>query len=104
MNFTNKEVEVACSFNGDLENVPLCLFTTKEEEYAMMLMSTYGENERLGDYKFRVIGGERIIFNYPRLWKDTTRIEMLRNNTIQGTKKILHLRRHGPQGAGKTVF
>ena len=28
----------------------------------MMRMSSYGTNERLGDDKFRMIGGHRIIF------------------------------------------
>ena len=31
----------------------------------MMLMYTYGENERVGEEKFRIIGGERIKFKYP---------------------------------------
>ena len=40
------------------------MFFMKEEYYYMMLMSTYGKNERVGKDKFRTIGRERIPSNY----------------------------------------
>ena len=49
---------------GELDNVPLRVLATKEEDCVMMLMSTYGTNEWVGEDKFRKIGGERITFKY----------------------------------------
>ena len=36
---------------GYLENVPLHVFAMKEEDYEMMLMSTYGTNDHLSKIK-----------------------------------------------------
>ena len=36
----------------------------KEEEYVILLMSTYYTNERVGEDNFQTIGGESINFNY----------------------------------------
>ena len=33
---------------ADLDNVPLCVFDMKEEDYLMILISTYGTNEWVG--------------------------------------------------------
>ena len=39
------------SIFGCLENVPIRVFTMKEEHYEMMLMSIYGENEQVAKTK-----------------------------------------------------
>ena len=52
------------ALRGELENVPIHVFALKEEDYVMMLMSTYGENERVGEENPRTIGGERTNFKY----------------------------------------
>ena len=63
--FTDKDVGEVDSLCGKIDNVPLRVFDMKEEDYVVMLMSTYGENERVGEGKFRIIGGEMITFKYP---------------------------------------
>ena len=49
---------------NELENVPLWDVAMKEEYYVMMLMSTYGTHNRVGDKKFRSVGGDRIGIKY----------------------------------------
>ena len=88
----------------NLEIVTLHIFYMKEEDYVMMLMSTCGTNELAGDEKFRTIGGVRIRFKYPQTVQFFTCTQMLWTHKMQGTRHILHLKRHGPQGAGVTVF
>ena len=44
--FTDNDVGAMDTLYGELRNVPLSVFATKEEDYVMMLMSTYGKNER----------------------------------------------------------
>ena len=53
-------MDALCS---ELENMPFHVFNMKEEDAAVMLMSTYGENERVGGEKFRMLGGAYISFN-----------------------------------------
>ena len=48
---------------GELENVPLRVLSMNEGNYFMIPMSTYGENEQVGNNKFRNIGRVGIIFN-----------------------------------------
>ena len=43
--FTNKGVRAVDLLRGELENVPLCVFTMKEKDYVMLMMSTYGTNK-----------------------------------------------------------
>ena len=62
--FINKGVGAVGAHCGELDNVPLRVLATKEEDCVMMLMSTYGTNEWVGEDKFRKIGGERITFKY----------------------------------------
>ena len=42
--------------------MPLSVFSVKKEYYAIIIMSTYGENDRVSEEKFRTIGGESINF------------------------------------------
>ena len=46
------------ALGGGLDNVPLRVFSMKEEDYVMMLISTYSKNERFGEENFCTIGGE----------------------------------------------
>ena len=43
--------------HGELGNVHLHVLTMKKEDYIMMLISTYGTNEQVGEDKSRTIGG-----------------------------------------------
>ena len=63
--FNDKDIGAMGKLYCEIVNVPLHVFATKREDYVMMLMSTYGENERVGDDKFRTTGGEWISFKYP---------------------------------------
>ena len=45
---------------SELENVPLCVFAMIAEDYAVMLMYTYGKNKRAGNDKFREDFVERV--------------------------------------------
>ena len=54
--FTNKGVGVLCEIHGEIDNVPLHVFATKKENYFMILMSTYGTNERVEEEKLWKIG------------------------------------------------
>ena len=49
----------------ELENMPLNVFDAKQEDYLMILMSTYGTNGKVGEEKFQTISGERITFKCP---------------------------------------
>jgi hypothetical protein len=54
-----------------LDNVLFHVFAMKEPDYVMKLMSTYGMNKRVGEWKRRAfkIGGERhkVSFHYPEV-------------------------------------
>ena len=60
-----KGIGAVDELHGDIENVPLCVFYMEEEDYVMIIMSTYGENERVEEDRFWIIGGESITLNYP---------------------------------------
>ena len=47
--FTYKGVGAMDALRNKLENMPLHVFYMKEEDYGMMLMSTYGTNEHAGE-------------------------------------------------------
>ena len=53
------------ALGGGLDNVPLRVFSMKEEDYVMMLISTYSKNEWFGEENFCTIGGESTTFKYP---------------------------------------
>ena len=55
--FINKVVGAVDTIFGELENMPLCVFFMKEKDYSVMLMSTYGKNEWVGDDTSRKICG-----------------------------------------------
>ena len=65
--FNDKEVGDADSWGGKLEDVPFHVFTIKEPDYVMSLMSTYGTNAWDGYKEMR------------RKWKD---------NGVTGTKSF----------------
>ena len=67
--FNNKPIGSAESLHGSLDGIPLDIFCMKEEDYVMMLMSSYGTNERVGDNKYRTktSDGERVTFKYPEV-------------------------------------
>ena len=44
--FENKNVGDADSWAGTLDNIPFHVYTMKEPDYVMSLMSTYGTNDR----------------------------------------------------------
>ena len=44
--FKNKNVGDANSWAGTLDNIPFHVYTMKEPDYVMSLMSTYGTNDR----------------------------------------------------------
>ena len=50
---------------GELDNLPICEFSIEEEDYFVMIISTYGGNEWVGDEKYSIIFGMCIIFKYP---------------------------------------
>ena len=50
--FTEKPVGLVGSTTGTLDEVPVNLFAMKEEDYVMMMMSTYGTVEQMSDKKF----------------------------------------------------
>ena len=62
--FTDKGVGSVDALCGDLESFHFPVFVVKEEDYTLMLMFTYEENERVGE-KFRTIGGEGVTFKCP---------------------------------------
>ena len=47
--FTNKGLGDVDSICGDLGNLHPCVFFIKNKYYAVMLMPTYGGNERVGE-------------------------------------------------------
>ena len=53
------------ALHGDLDNVILHVFAMKGEGCVIMLISTYAENEWMGEEKIRTIRRNRISFNYP---------------------------------------
>ena len=55
--FNNKGVGAMDELHGELGNVHLHVLTMKKEDYIMMLISTYGTNEQVGEDKSRTIGG-----------------------------------------------
>ena len=63
--FAEKDVGAVDAIFGDIENANLHVFAMKNEDYVIMLISTYGKNEWLGEDKFRTIGGERTTFQHP---------------------------------------
>lgn len=63
--FEDKPVGSVDSIGGKLDNINFDVFCMKEEDYVMMLMSTYGTNHRVGEFKTR---GENIEpFQYPEV-------------------------------------
>ena len=51
--FDEKEVDAADSWPGQLDNVPFHVYAMKEPDYMMLLMSSYGTNEREGGKEAR---------------------------------------------------
>ena len=102
--FTNTGVGAVDALYGNIENVLLRVFAMNEEYYVMIMVFTYGTNERFIKEKLHTVGGYSITFKYPETVKNTTNTGMLWTNTIQGAKDLLHWRRHGPQGARKIFF
>ena len=64
--FNDKDLGCVDAQYSEIDNLIRHVFTMKEEDYVVMLMSTYGTNERVGDNKLRAIGGERIRFKYTK--------------------------------------
>ena len=50
----------------DIYNVTLHVFSMKEEDCVIIIMSIHTKNEQVGDEKFRTIGGMWISFKYPK--------------------------------------
>ena len=46
--FAEKEIGATNSWAGKMDDVPFHVFSMKESDYVMSLMSTYGTNERCG--------------------------------------------------------
>jgi hypothetical protein len=67
--FNDMEVGSIDALSGKLDNIPFHVFAMKEEDYVMMLMSTYGTLERVGDVKHRTIGPDKVkkSFQYPEV-------------------------------------
>jgi len=66
--FADKPIGYADAIEGNLENVRFHIFGMKEEDYTMMVMSTYGTLERVGDEKIRrPATGETLTFKYPEV-------------------------------------
>ena len=66
--FIDKPIGSVDALKGTLDEVPFHIFAMKEEDYVMMLMSTYGTLERLDIEKFRQLKtNERISFKYPEV-------------------------------------
>jgi Transposase IS4 len=65
--FEDKEVGHADSFGGELDNIPYHIYCMKDDGYVVMLMSTYGTNERKGAEKKRVVKKQRLNFKYPEV-------------------------------------
>lgn len=67
--FTHKNVGDVDALKGELESVRFHVFAMKEEDYVMMLMSTYGTCNRVGEDKARTVGSHRIRihFKYPEV-------------------------------------
>lgn len=67
--FDDKEIGDVDALKGTLDEVPFHVFGMKEEDYILMLMSTYGTCNRMGEEKFRTVGRDkrRISFQYPEV-------------------------------------
>jgi hypothetical protein len=67
--FQDKEIGAVDALRGELDEVPFHIFGMKEEDYVMMLMSTYGTLSRVGEERLRRVGAQqqRISFKYPEL-------------------------------------
>ena len=50
------------ALHDELENMSLFVFAMKEEDCVVILISTFGKNERVGEDEFRMIDGEIITF------------------------------------------
>ena len=72
------------ALHRDLENFSPHVFTIKEEDYVMMLVSTYGENEWTGEDKIWKIGRERKILDYPEMVKNNHQ----HKNAVEYHKKM----------------
>jgi hypothetical protein len=55
------------ALKGELDGIPFHIMCMKEEDYVMMLMSTYGTLTRVGDDKIRTIDNQRLTFKYPEV-------------------------------------
>ena len=60
--FNDKDVGVMDALHDELENMSLFVFAMKEEDCVVILISTFGKNERVGEDEFRMIDGEIITF------------------------------------------
>jgi hypothetical protein len=67
--FESKDIGAIDALRGELDEVPFHVFGMKEENYVMMLMSTYGTLSRVGEERYRRVGAhqQRISFQYPEL-------------------------------------
>ena len=69
--FANKEVGSADALRGQLDGVPVYIYSMKEPDYTMMLMATYGNLVRQGEEKTRnfMDGGSKVVkkFKYPEV-------------------------------------
>jgi hypothetical protein len=69
--FVDKNVGDVDVLPGMLEDVPFHVFAMKEPDYVMKLMSMYGTNERVGEWKRCAykIGGQHheVSFQYPKV-------------------------------------
>jgi Transposase IS4 len=67
MHFDDKDVGYADSLHGTLEGIPFCIFGMKEPDYILMMMSTYGTLERIGNFTQRVVDRHQVTFKYPEV-------------------------------------
>jgi len=62
-----KSVGDCDAWRGELDGWPFYIHCMKEPDYVMMLMSTYGLMERMGEEKRRDVAGTRVVFRYPEI-------------------------------------
>ena len=69
--FANEEVGSADALQGQLDGVPVYIYSMKEPDYTMMLMATYGTLVKQGEEKTRnfMDGGSKVVkkFKYPEV-------------------------------------
>ena len=67
--FEDKPIGHCDAMQGELENIKCTVMLMKESDYVMMIMSTYGTIEQVGEMKHRTLADNtRISFKYPEVF------------------------------------